>query len=120
MQKHGAPAAIRHVVPAVFLISLGTCLVASVWSSLAGSVGAVLAVAYAAGNVAASIHTAARSEWRLLPIIPAVFACYHFGYGYGFLRGTCDFLLLRRRPRAAFSTLTRTSAGGSRSSPPLA
>jgi len=39
--------------------------------------------------------------------LPAVFACYHLGYGYGFLRGIWDFILLRRTPVGAMSTLTR-------------
>ena len=60
--------------------------------------------------LAASIMTAAKTEWKLLPILPLVFACYHFGYGFGFLRGVFDFAVCRRSPSAAFTTLTRPSA----------
>ena len=36
---------------------------------------------------------------------------YHFGYGFGFLRGIWDFVVLRRRPSRSYSKLTRTPAG---------
>jgi len=32
----------------------------------------------------ASVVTAAKTEWKLLPVLPLVFGCYHFGYGFGF------------------------------------
>ena len=45
----------------------------------------------------------------LLPALPLVFWCYHFGYGYGFLRGLWDFVLFRRRPGDTFTALTRVA-----------
>jgi hypothetical protein len=53
------------------------------------------------------VATARRSAPTLCLVLPAVFACYHLGYGYGFLRGLWDFILLRRTPVSAMSTLTR-------------
>jgi len=64
---------------------------------------------YALCVLAASAITAARSEWKLLPVLPFVFPCYHFGYGYGFLRGVLDFVVLRRGASASFTSLTRNS-----------
>jgi cellulose synthase/poly-beta-1,6-N-acetylglucosamine synthase-like glycosyltransferase len=55
----------------------------------------------------ASIATAAKSEWKLLPVLPIVFGCYHFGYGCGFLCGIWDFVIRRRRPRASLERLAR-------------
>jgi len=57
----------------------------------------------------ASALAAAKSEPKSLPVLPLVFACYHFGYGWGFLRGIVDFMVLRRRAGGAFSSLTRES-----------
>ena len=53
---------------------------------------------YSACNLAASFLVASRQDWKLLPLLPPVFACYHFGYGLGFLHGVRDFLILRRGP----------------------
>ena len=69
--------------------------------------------AYSVCNITASVLTAARQDWKLLPLLPMVFACYHFAYGYGSLRGVWDFIILRRGPHPTYTTLSRTSADNS-------
>jgi hypothetical protein len=74
---------------------------------LSGFSFALLLSYYLFAVLAASLHTAWRSEWRLFPILPAVFACYHFGYGIGFIMGLVNFVVLKRRPTKAVPALTR-------------
>jgi hypothetical protein len=62
---------------------------------------------YAAAALAISLVTAARTQWTLLPVLPVVVWCFHFGYGYGFLRGVLDLMLLHNAPDAQFVQLTR-------------
>jgi hypothetical protein len=69
---------------------------------------AILA-AYAVLSLTASLNSARRSEWKLLPVLPAVVGCYHFGYGYGFCRGLWDFVICRKGGRPSFGSLTRIS-----------
>jgi glycosyltransferase involved in cell wall biosynthesis len=125
IQKHKLPASWRHLVPGAFLLSLLSlfllstfCFLVSELSGpsplvfrfsflLAASCFTGLLSVYALAVLAASVHTAPKSEWKLLPVLPAVFACYHFGYGYGFLRGVWDFLVRRRRSNLTFAQLTR-------------
>lgn len=107
IQKHKLPASWRHLVPAAFLLTLLLLVLASViwhqaWWVLAGVLGL-----YLLGILSASLWTAGRTQWALLPALPLVFPCYHFGYGYGFLRGILDFVVLTRRPGGNFETLTR-------------
>ena len=110
IQKHRLPASIRHLVPGSFVFSsialacLGLFWPPALWAWL-GMFGVYLCCA-----VIASMITAAKRGWNYLPILPLVFACYHFGYGMGFLRGVVDFLILRRVPADRFTTLTRSSA----------
>jgi hypothetical protein len=59
--------------------------------------------------IAASL-TAKRNGWFYLAALPVIFACYHFAYGFGFLLGILDFILLRRGPAAVFMALTRAPA----------
>jgi hypothetical protein len=66
-----------------------------------------LVSAYLLAVVAASLHTAWRTAWRLLPVLPLVFAGYHIGYGYGFLRGVWDFFIRPRQSQSGFERLTR-------------
>ena len=116
IQKHKLPASWRHLVPGAFLLTLGLLLVAFILGGLFSgrwplfSIPLLLSIGgYSLSVLAASLHTAWRSEWRLLPALALVFPCYHFGYGYGFLRGVWDFVIRRKRPGDRFVQLTRGS-----------
>lgn len=110
IQKHRMPASVRHLVPGSFVFCLVALLLIGLFFPAALELWVALAVAYGIGNLVASTVTAARHGWEYLPCLPAVFACYHFGYGIGFLIGFIDFVVLRRPPPARFTELTRTSA----------
>ena len=123
IQKHRLPASWRHLVPGLFILSLvllawlaaGGALLSCNFApplqraaaaaclrlSSAGMLG--LGGAYLLTVLLASLATAARVGWKLLPLLPVVFCCYHFGYGLGFLWGVWRFLIVRRKvePRAA-------------------
>ena len=109
IQKHHLPASLRHVVPGGFLLSLLFLLIASWWwtSALWGLIG-ILSL-YGAAILSASIVTAGKSDWKLLPILPLVFGTYHVSYGLGFIRGVINFLIMRRRPPQSLVALTRHS-----------
>jgi hypothetical protein len=109
LQKYKIPASMRHLVPGTFIFSLLALLIVSfiwlpaLWLLL------TLVGCYAVANVAASFIVASKNDWKLLPLLPVVFVCFHFGYGLGFLRGAWDFLLLRRKPGDSVSRLTRAA-----------
>jgi glycosyltransferase involved in cell wall biosynthesis len=107
IQKHRMPTSVRHLIPASFVLLLVVLpLVSLVWpSALLGWLA--LVGAYTACSIATSFRIAARQGWRLLPILPLVFACYHFAYGYGFLRGLWDFVIWRRGAHRSYGKLTR-------------
>jgi succinoglycan biosynthesis protein ExoA len=107
IQKHHVPASWRHLAPPLFVMTMIALIGASPVSSLAGSGFVVIGGLYLVCTLAASLMTALRTEAKLLPVLPAVFACFHIGYGYGFVRGIWDFVILRRAPAAALSTITR-------------
>jgi len=107
IQKHRLPASIRHLVPLAFMFTMLVLGGASlVWPS-ALWMGSVLGAAYIVCNLAASVTAAVRAGISLFPMLPLVFACFHIGYGYGFLRGIWDFVILRRVPPSAMSAITR-------------
>lgn len=86
-QKRGGLGAVRHVVPAAFVVALATSLAAA---AVAGSWWLALAVAapYGLAVLAASVLTASRArDARILPCLPIVFATLHVAYGCGFLGG---------------------------------
>src|SRR5207247_2934664 len=107
IQKRKLPASLLQLIPVGLFLSLlglelaSVCWPLAVWGCL-GLVGL-----YMVSMMAASVFTAARYGWALLPLLPLVFACYHFAYGCGFLRGVWDFVIMRRGPRPAYTALTR-------------
>jgi glycosyltransferase involved in cell wall biosynthesis len=108
IQKHRLPASWRHLVPAVFVSSMLVLLGASAVSPRMLTATGIAGGVYVGCTLAASV-VAAGTEVKLLPALPLVFFCFHVGYGYGFLRGVVDFVVLRRAARVRMSTLTRSS-----------
>ncbi len=107
MKKHGQPARLRHLVPALFvaavvLFALGALLGLGAWPLLAllGSYG----VAVAAMSAAVLVATPQPGPVALR--VPAVIAAYHVAYGIGTLLGTFD-ALLHGRGRERFAKLSR-------------
>lgn len=108
IQKHRIPASIRHLVPGGFvgmLLVLSILSLAFLWARL--SLFGLISL-YLCANFGASLITCRQpANWKYIPAMPLVFAAYHFGYGWGFLRGVFDFLLLQRGGRAAYEKITR-------------
>jgi succinoglycan biosynthesis protein ExoA len=109
IQKHRLPASWRHLVPAAFVAALATLLALAPFGLAARILLAALLTAYLLSSLAASAVASARDgHWSCLPWLPVAFACYHVGYGVGFLQGIWDFVVSRRkRSAAAFERLTR-------------
>jgi hypothetical protein len=110
IRKHRMPASWRHLVPGAFVGSLALLATLGIFWLPALWMAGGLAGLYAAATHVAAVIIAARTKWTLLPVLPLVIACFHFGYGYGFLRGVLDFVILNNAPEAKFVQLTRESA----------
>jgi GT2 family glycosyltransferase len=108
IQKHRLPASPRHLVPGIFVLLLIVLSLLSLRWPFAGSCWLALVGLYFLCSIAASVQASTRHGWQLFPVLPLVFACYHFAYGYGFLRGILDFVLLQRPPDPTCTELTRT------------
>ena len=87
IQKHGAPASLRHLVPAALVAALaGLPVVAALVPALRAAALAPLGL-YAGAIVAASAHLALGRDARLFPRIAAALVTLHVAYGVGFFRG---------------------------------
>jgi hypothetical protein len=76
---------------------------------IAGYAWLGLVATYLVCSAFASLSVASRAGWDLLPLMPPVFACYHFGYALGFLDGIVDFIIVRRGPKKFSQKITRTA-----------
>ena len=108
IQKHKIPASIRHIVPGTFVALLVILAVLSPFSQFSLGVLAGLLAFYVTANLGASLLACKEpSKWKYIPVMPIIFAAYHFGYGYGFLHGILDFAILKKQAGSTFTKLTR-------------
>ena len=89
LQKHPLQMRWAQLVPAIFVVALALTIAMRftgvAWPML------ILVLAYGCANFAASLVTAHRYGWVLLPFIPAAFFLLHFCYGAGFVAGLVRF-----------------------------
>jgi succinoglycan biosynthesis protein ExoA len=81
IRKHRLPASWRHLVPGAF-VAMNILTAAVDWRAWLLLWGAYLAVA-----TEASVQAARGAGWRLLAVLPLVFATFHTAYGLGFFAG---------------------------------
>jgi succinoglycan biosynthesis protein ExoA len=107
MKKHGQPASLRHLVPALFVGAALVLAVAALLGAPAWPLSALL-TAYAAAVIAMSAAVASSQPLAVAALVrvPAVIAAYHVGYGIGSLVGWWD-ALRHGRGRERFAALTR-------------
>jgi succinoglycan biosynthesis protein ExoA len=109
IRKHHLPASVRHVIPGLFLLILFLLLLFGLIYPGALWIFFTLLGIYAIFSLLFSIESAHRGGWDILPVMPIIFGCYHFGYGYGFIRGVLDFVIFQRKPKPEWAALTRDS-----------
>ncbi|NTV49343.1 MAG: glycosyltransferase family 2 protein [Geobacteraceae bacterium] len=108
IQKHKLPASFRHVVPGSFVACLIFLGMMSFFYKPAQLALFSLLCVYLLGTSIATIMACRRLETlRYAAVMPLVFAAYHFGYGYGFLRGAIDFIVFRKFGQKQFVEITR-------------
>jgi glycosyltransferase involved in cell wall biosynthesis len=128
MKKHGQAAALRHLVPGLFVASFvvlvlswialdlvlhfGVARESAEWLSLSWARLGVMTLlnlqffAYLLGVLFISLTIARDQGKDLERYLPRIIMAYHIGYGLGSVRGWFD-ALLRGRPDPAFGRLTR-------------
>lgn len=113
IKKHRLPASFRHVVPGIFVGSLVFSAALGFFWPPALWVAFGIGTLYALAALTLSLIIAGTSRWKYFPMLPLALGCFHFGYGYGFLRGLLDLVLFRNAPDTQFVRLTRESAPAS-------
>ena len=109
LAKHGRTATLRQLAPPVWLASTAALTAGAALDPLVAAVAGLQWTAYGAVSAVAAVRVCARRrDWRLLPWLPPVFAAFHAGFGYGYLRGLVDYFVLNRGGASqGFHSLTR-------------
>lgn len=111
MKKHGQPAALRHLLPGMFVAVLAAALTWALLGMLVAQAApwlplALLVALYALALVTLSAVIAMGSGWHSWWRLPVVLAVQQISYGLGSLLGACD-AWRHGRGRARFAGLTR-------------
>jgi len=102
---HGSVTTLRQMVPAAFVLFLicdGIAACFSPWLAVAFAAGLGL---YLVGAIASAFQAA--GSVAEVPGIVKAFLVLHLSYGWGYLHGMLDFLVLRREPHTKAHALTR-------------
>lgn len=91
MQKHPLQMRPRQFVPPLFVSVLLLSLLTVPWLAVGRWMFCLVAACYTIANLGASVLTARKGNWRLLPLLPVTFFILHFAYGFGFLMGLARF-----------------------------
>lgn len=91
MQKHPRQMRLRQFVPGLFVAALLFGLVLFPVFPVAKYFTALMASSYGVAVMVASIFSARKHEWQLLPLLPVAFTILHLAYGLGFLIGLAKF-----------------------------
>jgi glycosyltransferase involved in cell wall biosynthesis len=118
IRKHGRAAAWRHLVPGAFVLLNVTLLLMASLAAASGQhmvlrasaeLGGFIGVLYALACFVAALSATKRSGWAAFPLLPVLFATYHFSYGIGFLAGLVYWpgRSDTSRPAGLFTAITR-------------
>jgi succinoglycan biosynthesis protein ExoA len=91
MQKHPRQMQLRQFVPPLFVVALlAGLLMMPIFPAARYFTGLIVGL-YAVAVITASILSARRSNWQLLPLLPIAYTTLHLAYGSGFLFGLMKF-----------------------------
>jgi len=78
---------LRHVIPALFVLSVLSTIVITIFSSWGWLSLLFILSAYFLLALKAALDQSRRFGWWLFPVLPFLFFVYHFSYGIGILKG---------------------------------
>jgi glycosyltransferase involved in cell wall biosynthesis len=104
-RKHKTVTSIRQTIPMLFVLYMFTVPLMFLFGMLAGLIWSGGIPVYLLGALYFAAQKS-KSPLEILNIVKA-FICLHAGYGYGYLKGIVNFILLRRQISESSSKLTR-------------
>lgn len=97
-KKIGGVLTVRQVIPATFVLSTLIMGLLAPWSLNIGRLLGATVFTYVVIVVGCSVFVALQQGLRCAAALSLVFPVLHLSYGLGYLMGTLDFLIFKRRP----------------------
>ena len=108
-QKLGKIYTWRQFIPLVFVASLICTGLLSILSNYFLWLFLLIIVLYLSANLVFSFSIAVKKGLKFLTVLPIAFATLHFSYGFGYLKGIWDFVVLKRRKKKTVADVPITS-----------
>ena len=88
---------LRHIIPSLFVLTLGASFLLSWWFPILGTLGILVLLFYVLTDIYFAWAAGRREGWAVTACLALVFPTFHFSYGIGFLKGLLDFFLLGKK-----------------------
>lgn len=104
IQKHKKPAAIRHLVPLMFILSLIFTSILSFFSTVGFYIFLAIVVPYILVDFYFSLKLSLKYNIKALRYLPIIFPILHISYGFGFLLGILNFYIFKSKKQVVKNT----------------
>jgi glycosyltransferase involved in cell wall biosynthesis len=98
-KKVGRPATLRQLIPSLFLCSLFLLFALSSINRVFLYLFIALIILYLIITISVSFQISSKNKITLIPFSILSFFVLHFSYGFGYLRGILDFIILKNRSK---------------------
>ena len=106
-KKVGSILTLRQLIPAVFISSLFVSGLLSPFSHYFIWLFFSITAFYLLTNLSFSFYLAKKKGTKYIFVLPFVFSTIHFSYGLGYVKGSFDFIILRRRQKLKYIPISR-------------
>lgn len=106
-KKHNRHAALRHLLPFLFVLGISILLIASIFSSIAFTLLSAVAAVYLLTIFIGSVAAASKKSLSSILAVAWAIIIMHFSYGIGYGLGLKDFRFGQRSARSGMTKITR-------------
>jgi cellulose synthase/poly-beta-1,6-N-acetylglucosamine synthase-like glycosyltransferase len=99
IQKHKLLASWRHPVPVTFILTILGTIILGIFRPIGFYILGTIISVYLLMSMVFSLKISLKKGIKYFCILPVVFAVIHFAYGFGFLKGIWDFIILKKHKR---------------------
>jgi len=98
-KKVGSVLTWRQLMPTIFISSLFITAIFSFLVTKVAWIFFIIIILYVVTNLIVSLNIAIKKCFKCFLFLPIIFTILHFSYGFGYLKGIWDFIVLKRHRR---------------------
>jgi cellulose synthase/poly-beta-1,6-N-acetylglucosamine synthase-like glycosyltransferase len=108
IQKHKFPASWRHLVPSIFILTIFVTFILGFFNPIFFYIFGTIIGIYLITSMFFSLRISLKKGLKYFIILPLVFGILHFAYGFGFLKGIWDFVILKKHKKKTIEDVPLT------------